>query len=257
MGNVFLIGAGPGDPDLLTIKALRLLQRADVVLHDGLVSQAILDLVRPEALRVDIGKRCGCKLMTQAEINTLLIDYASKTDTVVRLKGGDPLVFGRAGEEIDALIEAGVQFEIVPGITTALAAAAAVKRSLTDRRVTSSVVLVTAHRGSEDEAVEWDHVVTSGSTLAIYMPGTHYAALASNLITAGLDMNTPCAVVSRATLADQRVLITTIGQLRDHDVLPAPAHVLVGRCLNPAEHINLIQPAFSGLASKSIQRSTE
>jgi len=253
MGKVFLVGAGPGDPDLLTVKALRLLQNANVVLHDGLVSQGILDLVRRDALLIDIGKRCGRKLLTQDEINTLLLDYAAKSDIVVRLKGGDPSVFGRAGEEIDALTEAGVPFEIVPGITTALAAAAASKRSLTDRRVASSLVLVTAHRGSEGDAVEWDRLVTSGSTLAIYMPGTNYAALASDLIAAGLDDHTPCAVVSRATLPDQKVLVTTIDKLGTHAALPAPAHVLVGRCLNPAEQIDFTQPASPVLQNNSAE----
>jgi uroporphyrin-III C-methyltransferase len=253
MGKVFLVGAGPGDPDLLTVKALRLLQRADVVLHDGLVSQEILDLVSRDAVRIDIGKRCGHKLLTQAEINSLLVDYAAKTETVIRLKGGDPSVFGRAGEEIDALVEAGVPFEVVPGITTALAAAAAAKRSLTDRRLASSLVLVTAHRGSEEDAVEWDRLVTSGSTLAIYMPGTNYAALAADLISAGLDQHTPCAVVSRATLPDQRILMTTIGKLGEHSALPAPAHVLVGRCINPADRINVAQTAYPALQNTSTE----
>jgi uroporphyrin-III C-methyltransferase len=251
MGKVFLVGAGPGDPELLTVKASRLLQQADVVLHDGLVSQEILELVRHDALRIDIGKRCGHKLLTQSEINSLLVNYAGKTETVIRLKGGDPSVFGRAGEEIDALVEAGVPFEIVPGITTALAAAAAAKRSLTDRRFASSLVLVTAHRGSEEDPVEWDRLVTSGSTLAIYMPGTKYATLASDLIAAGLDQHTPCAVVSRAALPDQQILMTTIGKLGEHSALPAPAHVLVGRCINPAERIEFAQPASSVLHNGS------
>lgn len=254
MGKVFLVGAGPGDPDLLTVKALRLLQGADAVLHDGLVSCAILDLINPQALIVDIGKRCGQKLLTQAEINKLLTTYAGRLNTVVRLKGGDPSVFGRAGEEIDALVEAGVSYEIVPGITTALAAAAAAKRSLTDRRIASSLVLVTAHRGSDVDAVEWDRLVTSGSTLAIYMPGTNYSKLSSDLISAGLDRHTPCVIVSRATLDDQQVLTTTIGRLGIMATLPAPAHLLVGRCMNPANDLGLSQPAFSILASDALNR---
>ena len=256
MGKVYLVGAGPGDPDLLTVKALRLLEHADVVLHDALVSRAILELVRSEALLIDIGKRCGQKGLTQAAINALLIDYAGRAETVVRLKGGDPSVFGRVGEEIDALAEAGIPFEIVPGITTALAAAAVAKKSLTDRRYASSLVLVTAHRRSEQDAVEWDRLVTSGSTLAIYMPGTNYAALASDLLTAGLDRHTPCAVVSRATLSGEQVLITTIGQLGEHSALPAPAHILVGRCINSAERFDFTQPVLSVMQNRSGERVT-
>ncbi len=127
MGKVFLAGAGPGDPELLTVKTLRLLKSADVVLHDALVSEAILDLIRPGAQVIDIGKRCGHKLLTQDEINSLLIHFASEAETVVRLKGGDPAIFGRLGEEIEALSEADIPFEIIPGITAALASAAAAR----------------------------------------------------------------------------------------------------------------------------------
>jgi uroporphyrin-III C-methyltransferase len=235
MGKVFLVGAGPGDPELLTLKALRLLQRADVVLHDGLVTREIIELIRPEARVIDIGKRCGQKLLTQDEINSLLIDFAREMECVVRLKGGDPSVFGRAGEEIEALTAAEVAYEIVPGITSALAAAAAAGLSLTDRRFASSVVLATAHRGTGQDAVEWDRLVNSGSTLAIYMPGTDYAQLSASLTTAGLDRQTPCAVVSCIGRKGEQVLWATVASLARCAALPAPAHVIVGRCANPPE----------------------
>jgi len=235
MGKVFLVGAGPGDPELLTLKALRLLQRADVVLHDGLVTPEILDLIGPEARVIDIGKRCGQKLLTQDEINSLLISSARDLDCVVRLKGGDPSIFGRAGEEIEALTAAEVAYEIVPGITSALAAAAAAGISLTDRRFASSVVLATAHRGTGQDAVEWDRLVNSGSTLAIYMPGTDYAQLSASLTVAGLDRQTPCAVVSCIGRKDEQVLWATVASLARCSALPAPAHVIVGRCANPPE----------------------
>lgn len=232
MGKVFLVGAGPGDPELLTVKALRLLQRADIVLHDALVSKPILELVRPGAQVIDIGKRCAHKLLTQAEINLLLIHYSSVAKTVVRLKGGDPCIFGRAGEEIEALVEAGIPFEVVPGITSALASAAAAGVSLTDRRYASSVVFTTGHRAPGAAGTEWDRLVASGSTLVIYMPGQDYSQLASQLMAAGLQGQTPCTVVSSAWLPSERVLRTRLAALCDAPALSSPALVIVGRCAN-------------------------
>jgi uroporphyrin-III C-methyltransferase len=234
MGKVYLVGAGPGDPELLTVRAVRLLESADVVLHDGLVSPPIIDLVNDKAIRLDIGKRCGHKLLSQDEINALLVDYSRSFTNVVRLKGGDPSVFGRSGEEIEALTNAGIDFEIVPGITTALAAAASAEISLTDRRLASSVTLLTAHRGTGRGAVEWNRLVTSGATIAIYMPGHNYRELSSNLKSAGLAPNTPCVVVSRATLPDERTVLSTVAQLASLEPLQSPAHIIVGRCVNPA-----------------------
>lgn len=231
MGKVFLVGAGPGDPDLLTMKAVRLLKSADVVLHDALVSPEILGLIRPGASVIDIGKRCGRKLLTQDEINSLLVHHAQQATMVIRLKGGDPTVFGRAGEEISALMEAGADFEIVPGITTALAAAASARVSLTDRRFASSLTLMTAHRGSGPEAVEWNRLVTSGSTIAIYMPGSDYGALEVQLRGAGLAGNTPCVVVSHASLSTEQWIFTRLEKLGNCPVLPAPSFLIVGRCV--------------------------
>ena len=155
MGKVYLIGAGPGDPELLTVKAARILAPADVILHDALVTQEILELASPKARIINVGKRCGQKLLTQDEINAYLIHASSVAGIVVRLKSGDPLIFGRAGEEIEALQYAGVEFEIVPGITSALAAAAAARVSLTDRRFASQVLFTTAHRKGGEMALDW------------------------------------------------------------------------------------------------------
>lgn len=237
MGKVFLVGAGPGDPDLLTVKAVRILGTANIVMHDALVAPAVLAMVRKGATVIDIGKRCDRKLLTQTEINSLLVEYARSASIVVRLKGGDPSVFGRAGEEITALNEAGVEFEIVPGITTALAAAAAAKISLTDRRFASSVTLMTAHRGQDEDAVEWNRLVTSGSTIAIYMPGTDYRALSGHLRSAGLASDTPCVVVSNTALPSEQKLFTNLEGLAKCAALPAPAFVVVGRCASAIEPV--------------------
>ncbi len=236
MGKVFLVGAGPGNPELLTVKAVRLLQRADVVLHDALVSDAILELIQPGAQIIDIGKRRGQKLLTQDEINALLVHFSATAETVVRLKGGDPTIFGRVGEEIQALVDAEVEYEIVPGITSALASAAAAGISLTDRRYASSVVFTTAHRRPGAAGIEWDKLVTSGSTLVVYMPGQDYAELASNVIAAGLKRDTLCTIVSSATRPEQQVRWTTVSSLPEL-VLPAPALIIVGRCASALPEI--------------------
>jgi uroporphyrin-III C-methyltransferase len=190
-GKVYLVGAGPGDPELLTLKALRLLQAAEAVLHDDLIAPEILDLIPSTAQIYNVGKRCGKKKIQQSEINSLMVALATSGLRVVRLKGGDPLIFGRAGEEIECLRINKIPFEIVPGVTSALGAAAAAQIPLTHRRASSALVLITAHRASEyrssehrsserrasendafeQDASSWSKLVTSGATLVIYMPG--------------------------------------------------------------------------------------
>ena len=170
-GKVFLVGAGPGDPELLTAKATRLLQSADVVLHDSLVSAEVLALISPAAERIDVGKRRGIRLLSQDDINSLLVASAAKHRVVVRLKGGDPLLFGRAAEEIQALRAARIDFEVVPGISAAFGAAAAAGVSLTDRRVASHVLFTTYSRSPEARILPFVGL-TSETTVIVYMPGT-------------------------------------------------------------------------------------
>lgn len=227
-GKVYLVGAGPGDPELLTLKAARLLARAEIVLYDALVSREVLALISRDALLVDVGKRAGKKLLTQDEINSLLVSYASEGKIVVRLKGGDPLLFGRAGEEMEALRSAGIDFEIVPGITAAVGAAAAAKISLTDRRAASQVLFTTFSRDENDNWLNWA-AITPQTTIAIYMPGTHYGEVALRLIENGIAAETPCVIVSHATRAEQQVRWSNLAALSDGDQLPAPSLLLVGR----------------------------
>ncbi len=233
-GKVYLVGAGPGDPELLTMKAVRLLSIADVVLHDALVSPGVLALVSPQAEVIHIGKRCRHKLLTQEEINDLLVHYARSRTIVVRLKGGDPLLFGRAGEEMDALRAAGVPFEIVPGVTSGLASAAAAGVSLTDRRIASQVLFTTAHRAPGRIALDWAGLVGSDTTLVIYMPGREYAQLGASLTKAGLDPRTPCLITSCVSLPTQQQVQTTIGSMGDEIGLPAPSVLIVGWVVDPA-----------------------
>ena len=175
-GKVYLVGAGPGDPDLLTVKALRLIQSADVILHDDLVPQAILDLAPPHAEVVNVGKRCGVKTITQEEINALMVEHARAARSVVRLKSGDPLIFGRAAEEMAALAEADVPFEVVPGITAAFAAAAAVGCSLTSRNCASNVIFSTGHHAQSHNHAALPQL--EDATRVVYMPGRDLSLLA-------------------------------------------------------------------------------
>jgi uroporphyrin-III C-methyltransferase / precorrin-2 dehydrogenase / sirohydrochlorin ferrochelatase len=227
-GKVYLVGAGPGDPELLTVKAARLLAAADIVLHDSLVSAEVLAMISPRAELIDVGKRAGRKLLTQDEINLLLVSYAESRTTVVRLKGGDPSMFGRAAEELEALRRAHIPYEVVPGISAALGAAAAAGISLTDRRVASQVLFTTFSRRPEPGNLEWSQL-TADTTLVLYMPGTDYHEVAERLRNSGLPTDLPCVIISRATLAQQQVRWTTVGAMSREGALPAPALFIVGR----------------------------
>ncbi len=228
MGKVYLIGAGPGDPELLTVKAARVLSEAGIVLHDSLVSPEVLRRVSVSAKVIDVGKRCGKKLLTQDEINALLVSYSAAAEVVVRLKGGDPSIFGRAGEELEALRKAKVDFEVVPGVTSALGAAAAAGISLTDRRIASQVLFATFSRGPGANAMDWG-CLTTATTLVLYMPGPDYAEVSRRLTDAGLPDDLPCAIVSGASSPQQQVRWSSVGALLAEERLPAPALMIVGR----------------------------
>ena len=243
-GKVFLVGAGPGDPELLTRKAARLLSSADAVLHDDLVSPEILQLISSQALVTNVGKRCGSKDIRQEEINFLMITLASAGFQVIRLKSGDPLLFGRAGEEMDALRRAGIDFEVVPGVTSALGAAAIAEIPLTDRRASSAVIFTTGHQAKEKEDADWRSLVGGGATLVIYMPGPKYDKVASRLRVAGLSGDTPCAIISRATTATQRVHGTTLSELDASPMLASPTLLVVGEVVRFGRAIEKAYPAW-------------
>jgi uroporphyrin-III C-methyltransferase len=238
-GKVYLVGAGPGDPELLTLKALRVLQTADAVLHDDLVAPEILNLIPSSAQVHNVGKRCGKKNIVQEEINFLMVALADSGLRVVRLKSGDPLIFGRAGEEIEALRRAGIPYEIVPGVTSALGAAASAAIPLTHRRASSALVFITAHQASGSEAANWNKLAGSGATLVIYMPGQNYSEVAAKLKAAGLVGETPCAVISRATTPHQRTHRSTIAELHSSPKLAAPTLLVVGDVVRFADSVAL------------------
>jgi uroporphyrin-III C-methyltransferase len=225
-GKVYLIGAGPGDPELLTLKAARLLSTVDVVLHDDLVPQPVLAMVNARACIVNVGKRCGRKSITQAGIHQLMIDCARRSLSVARLKSGDPLVFGRAAEEMDALRGAGLTFEVVPGITAAFAAAAAIPCSLTDRRAASSILLSSGHHA------HGPRVEDEQPTRVVYMPGRDLSALAAEWRGDGLPGDFPCAVISRAAQPEQEISYGTLGTLASTEPGPAPVLVIGGWVLS-------------------------
>ncbi len=235
-GVVYLVGAGPGDAELLTLRALHLLETADVVLPDDLVSDEVLALASPTALVVPVGKRCGQPRITQEGIHALMLEHARAGRSVVRLKAGDPLVFGRAGEEIAALTEAGVAFEIVPGISSAFAVAAALKTPLTDRSSASKLIFATAHHAADKLALtpKWEGAFPKDATLVVYMPGRRFRALADELIASGIDAATPCVAVSKATTAEERVLRSTLAEIADEAVGPAPVILLIGDAIRVA-----------------------
>jgi len=233
-GKVYLVGAGPGDPELLTLKAARVLKSADAVLHDSLVSDQILRLVPAHAQIRNVGKRCGKKNITQEEINFLMVALAVSGLQVVRLKGGDPLIFGRVGEEIAALRRANIEFEIVPGITAALGAASSAQLPLTDRRSSHALVFLAGQSANGDDSTNWRALVSLGATIVIYMPGHRYAEIAEQLRAAGLSDKTPCAIISRATTSEEQVHSTKIATLGDAPRLPAPTLLVVGEVLRHA-----------------------
>jgi uroporphyrin-III C-methyltransferase/precorrin-2 dehydrogenase/sirohydrochlorin ferrochelatase len=246
-GKVFLVGAGPGDPDLLTVKALRLIHSADVILHDDLVAPAILDLAPLHAVVVNVGKRCGAKSITQEEINALMIGHAHAQRSVVRLKSGDPLIFGRAAEEIAALADAEVPFEIVPGITAAFAAAAAVGCSLTSRNAASNVIFSTGHHAQSHNHAPLPQL--EDATRIVYMPGRDLSLLALEWLQEGLPPEFPCAIISRAGHPDQQIRCTTLAALGDAEPVPAPSLLIAGWAIRESAAIQ--QSAAEGASIRA------
>lgn len=246
-GTVYLAGAGPGDPELLTVRALRLLQTADIVFHDDLVPGTILELAGRETLVTSVGKRCGHPRITQSGIHTLMIEAARANQSVLRLKSGDPMIFGRAGEEISALQRAGIPFQVVPGITAALAAGSSLQLPLTDRVSASKLILMTGHHAADKDVALplWSGTMPEDATLVIYMPGRHLGTLSAELMAAGLDPCTPCAAVSHAATERQKYVAATLEGLGSVQPGPAPLLVLVGHAMQRLlESPELMAPAL-------------
>jgi uroporphyrin-III C-methyltransferase/precorrin-2 dehydrogenase/sirohydrochlorin ferrochelatase len=233
-GHVWLVGAGPGAVDLLTLRAQRVMMEADVILYDALVPEDVVNMGRRDAERVSVGKRKGCHSKSQDEINTLLVELAGSGKRIVRLKSGDPLVYGRAGEEMAALREAGISYEIVPGITSAFAAAADFDLPLTLRGVSSSLVFTTGHDLTGAALPNWARLAIDGATIAVYMGRTVASTVATRLMQAGLDENTSVAVVENAGRSDKKMMHGTLQNLpalEARNDLKGPVMVIIGEAV--------------------------
>ena len=232
-GAVWLVGAGPGDPELLTIKALKVLQAAEVVVHDGLVSDEILALAPSAARRISVAKRKSRHSYAQDEINRMLVAFAQDGLNVVRLKGGDPFIFGRGGEELEACREAGVECHVVPGVTAALAASANAGAPLTHRGAAQAVTFVTGHAaaGSEPD-LDWQSLAKVNQTVVIYMGVSTAAGISARLMEAGRAGSTPALIVENASRADERRLVTTLAGLSEAAAdVAGPALLIVGEAM--------------------------
>ncbi len=241
-GEVYLVGAGPGDPELLTFKALRLMQQADVVIYDRLVTQPILDLTRRDAHKIYVGKKSKYHCVPQQDINGLLLEYASKGHRVLRLKGGDPFIFGRGGEEAEELVKAKIPFQVVPGITSAAGASNYCGIPLTHRDYSHSVTFVTGHLKNDTCDLNWPSLAQKHQTLVIYMGLSALEVIGKKLIEHGLPETTPVAIVQNATRADQNIVIgdlTDIAQKVAAAGIVSPALIMVGEVINLYQTLNL------------------
>ncbi|MGM3174726.1 siroheme synthase CysG [Dickeya lacustris] len=237
-GEVALVGAGPGDAGLLTLRGLQVIQQADVVLYDHLVSDEVLELVRRDAERICVGKRASAHLLPQDEINALLVKLAQEGKKVVRLKGGDPFMFGRGGEELQQLAQAGISFQVVPGITAAAGATAYAGIPLTHRDYAQSVTFITGHCRAQGDELDWSTLARGRQTLAIYMGSVKAAHISQQLIAHGRAPETPVAVIGRGTRQDQSVLTGALAELEQlAQQAPSPALLVIGEVVNLHQHL--------------------
>ncbi|RDV28215.1 uroporphyrinogen-III C-methyltransferase [Alteromonas aestuariivivens] len=248
-GQVYLVGAGPGDPDLLTFRALRLMQKADVVIYDRLVSGPILELVRRDAEKIYVGKEKSNHSLPQEDINALIVRKAQAGQRVVRLKGGDPFIFGRGGEEIQTLIESGIEFQVVPGITAATGASTYAGIPLTHRDHAQSVVFATGHLKDGSIDLNWSALAHSNQTLVFYMGLTGLDIICHKLVEHGLSENTPIALVQQATLAEQKVITATLSTISQHPEtvhMKPPTLIIVGSVVSLHQQLDWFQQGGQG-----------
>jgi uroporphyrin-III C-methyltransferase len=252
-GKVFLIGAGPGDPDLITVKAIKALQLSNVVMLDDLVNPELLAHC-PDARVVHVGKRGGCQSTPQHFINRMMISLAQQGQVVARLKGGDPCLFGRGGEEMLALRSAGVSYEIVPGVTAGLGATASLDVPITHRDFTHGVTFITGHT-QDSSPIQWRALVESKTTLVIYMGMKHITEIIKSLMVAGMDTHTPAMIIENGTLENERALISNLGELplRAHEnKMSSPSLIVIGDVVNLANYQKLIKPSIEQVFTDDI-----
>jgi uroporphyrin-III C-methyltransferase len=258
-GKVYLVGAGPGDPGLLTVRGLNLLQRAGVVVYDQLVNPVLLEEVSPPTIKIFVGKQGGHHCIAQEEINGLLIDYARMGCEVVRLKGGDPFVFGRGGEEAEALADAGIPFEIVPGVSSAVAVPAYAGIPLTHRKFASSFAVVTGHEARKpSDSVDWSRLATAVDTIVILMGLGNLPIIVSTLIAHGRSPDTPVAVIRWGTTIEQETVIGTLSNIVGKSArLDAPALIVVGNVVSLTDKLDWFFPPSYNSGLHGFERATE
>jgi uroporphyrin-III C-methyltransferase/precorrin-2 dehydrogenase/sirohydrochlorin ferrochelatase len=240
VGEVYLIGAGPGDPDLMTFKGLRLLQQADVILYDRLVAPEIVEMARREAERIYVGKKDKWHKVQQIDISQMMVDLAKQGKRVARLKGGDPYIFGRGAEEAELLVKNGIPFEVVPGITAAAGCSAYAGFPLTHREFSQSVSLITGHQQAGAEGVDYARLAQSGDTMVFYMGIKNAAKIQAGLLEHGMDAMTPAAIIEKGTTPEQKVTITTLGKLAitiEDNLVKPPALLIVGEVIKVRERL--------------------
>lgn len=239
-GEVWLVGAGPGDPELISVRGLRLIRQADVLVHDRLVAPELIDERRPDALCIDVGKRPGHHPVPQQEIEQILVRHALAGKSVVRLKGGDPFIFGRGGEEMQALRAAGIKTHVVPGITAASACAASAGFPLTQRNTANNVCLTTAHHCDERDTSNWSALAgDSARTLVFYMGLSALGRIRSKLVQHGMSADTPCALIENGSKRQQRTIYCSLRQIAEmaaQHQLQTPCLLVVGNVVALAEH---------------------
>jgi uroporphyrin-III C-methyltransferase/precorrin-2 dehydrogenase/sirohydrochlorin ferrochelatase len=251
-GSVFLVGAGPGDPELLTLKALKLIERADVIVHDRLVAPEILALARPRTQRIDVGKERNRHTLPQDRICALLVRLAREGKCVVRLKGGDPFIFGRGGEEIETLAENGIRFEVVPGISAANGVAAYAGIPLTHRDHAQACVFVTGHLKDGTMDLDWSALTRPRQTIVVYMGLLGLPTLCRKLIVHGLPPTTPAAIVQQGTTSRQRIVSATLSTLPEHPAvatLEPPTLIIVGEVVRLQSNLAWFTPAPASVAA--------
>ncbi len=242
MGKVYLVGAGPGDPELITVKGVRCIQQADVILYDRLVNKELLDYAKPNVELINCGKLPNYHLLQQETINRFLVKYAQKGKTVTRLKGGDPFVFGRGGEEAEVCEKAGVPFEVVPGITAGIAAPAYAGIPVTHRDYSSSFAIITGHRkAGEDDNIKWEAIAKGIDTIAIYMGVKNLPYIRKKLLEHGKKPDTPVALIHWGTLQNQRIAIGTLETIVDtaeRELVENPSMIVIGEVVRFHNKIN-------------------
>jgi len=258
-GKVYLVGAGPGDPGLITVRALQLLRRAEVIVYDQLVNPALLEEAPSSAERIFVGKQAGRHCIAQGEINEVLIHYARLEHQVVRLKGGDPFVFGRGGEEAEALADAGIPFEIVPGVSSAVAVPAYAGIPLTHRKFASSFAVVTGHEARKvQDSVDWAKLSTAVDTLVILMGLSNLPIIVAKLLANGRAPETPAAVIHRGTTEEQETIFGTLADIVEKSaLLEPPALIVVGDVVSLADKLQWFDPMPYNPAADGIHRESE